>query len=144
VGDNGRNSAFRGMKQSRPNKPGGPVPAGWSAASFRINTAGGWLEVAGIVRPPFGIDRRAADEAGPGGWFVTHLPSGPAVVTQVRVLAVALAFVDRIAALTDWTARDIGVTPELREQVQQALDRAHGDFFANRLPAAPEDAPPAA
>jgi hypothetical protein len=38
------------------------------------------------------------------GWIVTHLPSGLAVVTQVRALAVALALVDRIASLTDWGA----------------------------------------
>ena len=39
---------------------------GWSAASFRIRTADGWLEVDGIVRPPFGIDQRATDETGNG------------------------------------------------------------------------------
>jgi hypothetical protein len=96
-----------------------------------------------IVRQPLGIDWRAADEGGTGNWFMTHLPSGLAVVTQVRVLAVALAFADRIAPLTDWTTQDIGVTPELGERVREALDRAYGDFFANRLPAFPEDAPPA-
>jgi hypothetical protein len=32
----------------------------------------------------------------------------------------------------------------LREQVREALDRAYGDFFADRLPALPEDASPAA
>ena len=43
---------------------------GWSAASFRISTADGWLEVDGIVRPPFGIDQRAIDETGNRSWFV--------------------------------------------------------------------------
>jgi hypothetical protein len=75
---------------------------------------------------------------------VTHLPSGLAVVTRVRVLAVALAFVDRIAVLTDWTARDISATADLREQVREALDQAYGDFFADRLPELPEDASSAA
>ena len=51
---------------------------------------------------------------------------------------------DRIAALTDWDAHDIDATPELRERVREALNRANGDFFANRLPALPEDALPAA
>jgi hypothetical protein len=32
----------------------------------------------------------------------------------------------------------------LREQVREALDRAYGDFFADRLPVLPEDASPAA
>jgi hypothetical protein len=134
------------MKQNKSNKPGGqePVPTGWSAASFRISTVDGWLEVDGIVRSPFGIDQRVVDEAGSMSWCVTHLPSGLAVVSQVRVLAVALALVDRIAALTDWDTQDIRATPELREQVREALDRAYGDFFADRLPAFLEDASPAA
>ena len=53
-----------GMKQGRQNEQGTQAlaAAGWSAASFRIRTAAGWLEVDGIVRPPFGIDRRATDE----------------------------------------------------------------------------------
>ena len=70
----------------------------------------------------------------------THLPSGLAVVSQVRALAVAVALTERIAALTDWDAQNISATPELREQVREALNRAYGDFFANRLPAFPEDA----
>jgi hypothetical protein len=37
---------------------------------------------------------------------------------------------DRIAALTDWDAHDIDATPELRERVREALNRANGDFFA--------------
>ena len=131
------------MKQSRRNEQSAQAlaAAGWSAASFRIRTADGWLEVDGIVRPPFGIDRRATDETGDRSWFVTHLPSGLAVISQVRALAVAAAVTDRIAALTDWEAQNIRATPELREQVREALNRAYGDFFANRLPAFPEDAP---
>ncbi|MCD6073112.1 MAG: hypothetical protein K0S42_3628 [Microvirga sp.] len=41
-----------GMKQTRRNEQGTQalVAAGWSAASFRIRTADGWLEVDGIVR----------------------------------------------------------------------------------------------
>jgi hypothetical protein len=66
------------------------------------------------------------------------------VVSQVRVSAVAVGLVDRIAALTDWGTQDIRATPELREQVREALDRAYGDFFANQLPAFPDDASPAA
>ena len=132
-----------GMKQ---NEQGTQVlaAADWSAASFRIRTADGWLEVDGIVRPPFGIDQRAADGTGNRSWFVTHLPSGRAVVPRVKVLAVAVALADRIAALTDWDARDISATPDLRAHVREALDRSYGDFFADRLPALPEDASPAA
>jgi hypothetical protein len=134
------------MKQSRQNEQGTQVlaAAGWSAASFRISTADGWLEVDGIVRPPFRIDQRATDESGNRSWFVTHLQSGLAVVSQVRVLAVAVGLVDRIAALTDWDVQDIRATPDLREQVRQALNRAYGDFDADRLPALPEDASPTA
>ena len=47
---------------------------GWSAPSFRISSADGWLEVDGIARPPFGIDRRASDGTGNRSWFLTHLP----------------------------------------------------------------------
>jgi hypothetical protein len=119
------------------------VPAGWSAASFRISAADGWLDVDGIVRPPFGIDQRVGDEAGTRSWFVTHLPSGLAVVTGIRALAVALAFVDRIATLTDWAACDITARPELREQVRGALNHAYGDFYADRLPVLPQDSLPA-
>jgi hypothetical protein len=135
-----------GMKQSRQNEQGTQVlaTAGWSAASFRIRTADDWLEVDGIVRPPFGIDQRATDQTGNRSWFVTHLPSGLAVVSQVRVSAVAVGLVDRITALTDWGTQNIRATPELREQVREALDRAYGDFFADRLPAFLEDASPAA
>ena len=70
-----------GMKRSRRNEQRTPpalAAMGWSAASFRISTADGWLEVDGIVRPPFGIDQRATDETGnvsnrnrgsaPGDW----------------------------------------------------------------------------
>jgi hypothetical protein len=57
---------------------------------------------------------------------------------------VVLVLVDQIAALTDWEAQNIRATPELREQVREALNRAYGDFFANRLPAFPEDASPTA
>jgi hypothetical protein len=132
-----------GMKQGRQNEQGARAlaAAGWSAASFRIRTADGWLEVDGIVRPPFGIDQRATDETSNRSWVVTHLPSGLAVVSQVRALAVVLVLVDQIAALTDWDAQNISATPELREPVREALNRAYGDFFANRLPAFPEDAP---
>ena len=53
------------MKQGRQNERGTQaLAAGWSATSFRISTADGWLEVDGIVRSPFGIDQRATDEAG--------------------------------------------------------------------------------
>ena len=65
------------MKRSRRNEQGTPpalAAMGWSAASFRISTADNWLEVDGIVRPPFGIDQRAIDETGNGSWVVTHLP----------------------------------------------------------------------
>ena len=62
---------------------------------------------------------------------MTHLPSGLAVVSQVRALAVAVALTERIAALTDWDAQNISATPELREQVRDALDRAYGGFFAD-------------
>ena len=70
--------------------------SGWRAASFAISTPQGRLDVDGIVRSPFGIDQRTIDEAGTRGWSVTHLPSGLAVVRQIKVLAVALAFVDGI------------------------------------------------
>src|SRR3954466_9235737 len=123
------------MKQSRQNEQGTQVlaTAGWSAASFRIRTADDWRGVAGMVPPPFGIDQRATDQTGNRSWFVTHLPSGLAVISQVRVLAVAVALVNRIATLTDWEAQDISATPELREQIREALDWAYGDFFADRL-----------
>ena len=117
------------MKRNRRNEQGTPpalAAMGWSAASFRISTVDGWLEVDGIVRPPFGIDQRAIDETGNRSWVVTHLPSGLAVVSRVRALAVALALADRIAALTDWEAQNISATPELREQVREALGRAYG------------------
>jgi len=61
------------------------------------------------------------------------------VVRQIKVLAVALAFVDRIAGLTDWTVQEIRATPELRAQVQTALDQAYDDFYSGRLPPVPED-----
>jgi hypothetical protein len=132
------------MKQSWQNKQymEEPVPPGWRAASFGISTADGWLEVKGIVRLPFGIDQRSIDQVGNRSWFVTHLPSGLAVVTQVRALAVALAFVDRIAGLTDWDAQTISATPDLRERVRQALDHAYGDFHADKLPDLLQDAWP--
>ena len=113
--------------------------SGWRAASFAISTPQGRLDVDGIVRSPFGIDQRTIDEAGTRGWSLTHLPSGLAVVRQIKVLAVALAFADRIAALTDWTVQEIGATPELRAQVQKALDRAYDDFYTGRLPPVPQD-----
>jgi hypothetical protein len=113
--------------------------SGWHGASFAISTPQGRLPVDGIVRSPFGIDERTIDEAGTRGWSVTHLPSGLAVVRQIKVLAVALAFVDRIAALTDWTVQDIGATPELRAQVQKALDQAYDDYYSGRLPPIPQD-----
>jgi hypothetical protein len=116
-----------------------PQALGWRAASFAISTPQGRLEVDGIVRSPFGIDQRTIDEAGTEGWSVTHLPSGLAVVRQIKVLAAALGFVDRIAGLTDWTVREIRATPELRAQVQKALDRAYDDFYTGRLPPVPED-----
>jgi hypothetical protein len=111
----------------------------WYAASFTINTPQGRLPVDGIVRSPFGIDQRTIDEAGTRGWSVTHLPSGLAVVRQIKVLAVALAFVDRITGLADWTVQEIRATPELRAQVQTALDQAYDDFYSGRLPPVPED-----
>jgi hypothetical protein len=113
--------------------------SGWRAASFAISTPQGRLDVDGVVRSPFGIDQRTIDEVGTRGWSVTHLPSGLAVVRQIKVLAVALTFVDRIAALTDWTVQEIGATPELRAQVQKALDQAYDDFYAGRLALIPED-----
>ena len=116
-----------------------PQASGWRAASFAISTPQGRLDVDGLARSPFGIDERTIDEAGTRGWSVTHLPSGLAVVRQIKVLAVALAFVDRIAALTDWTVQEIRATPELRAQVQKALDQAYDDYYADRLPPIPED-----
>ena len=110
-----------------------PQASGWRAASFAISTPQGRLTVDGIVQSPFGIDQRTIDETGTRGWSVTHLPSGLAVVRQIKVLAVALAFVDRIAALTDWTVQEIGATPELRAQVQTALDQAYDDYYAGCL-----------
>jgi hypothetical protein len=107
--------------------------SGWRAASFAISTPQGRLDVDGIVRSPFEIDQRTIDEAGTSGWSVTHLPSGLAVVRQIKVLAVALAFVDRITALTDWAVQEIGATLELRAQVQTALDQTYGDYYAGRL-----------
>ena len=61
------------------------------------------------------------------------------MVRQIKMLAVALAFVDRIAALTDWTVQEIRATPDLRAQVQKALDRAYDDFYTGRLPPVPQD-----
>ena len=116
-----------------------PQASGWRAASFEISTPQGRLDVDGIVRSPFGIDQRTIDEAETRGWSVTHLPSGLAVVRQIKVLAVALAFVDRITGLADWTVQEIGATPELRAQVQTALDQAYDDFYSGRLPPVPED-----
>jgi hypothetical protein len=120
-----------------------PQASGWRAASFAISTPQGQLTVDGIVRSPFGIDPRSIDEAGTRGWSVTHLPSGLAVVRQIKVLAVALAFVDRITGLTDWTVQEIRATPELRAQVQTALDQAYDNFYSGRLPPVPEDTFPA-
>jgi hypothetical protein len=116
-----------------------PPASGWRAASFAISTPQGWLDVDGIARSPFGIDERTIDEAGTRGWSVTHLPSGLAVVRQIKVLAVALTFVDRIAALTDWTVQEIRATPELRAQVQKALDQTYDDFYSGRLPPISQD-----
>jgi hypothetical protein len=56
---------------------------------------------------------------------------------------VALAFVDRITGLADWTVQEIRATPELRAQVQTALDQAYDDFYSGRLPPVPEDTFPA-
>jgi hypothetical protein len=117
--------------------------SGWRAASFGISTPDGWLDVDGIVRSPFGIDQRTIDGTGAGNWSVTHLPSVLAVVRQIKVLAVALAFVDRIAGLTDWTFQEIRAAPDLRAQVQTALDLAYDDFYTGRLPPVPEDTSPA-
>ena len=61
------------------------------------------------------------------------------MVRQIKVLAVALAFVDRIAGLTDWTVQQICATPELRAQVQKALDQAYDDYYTGRLPPIPQD-----
>jgi hypothetical protein len=61
------------------------------------------------------------------------------VVRQIKVLAVALAFIDQIAGLTDWTVQEIGATPDLRAQVQTALDQAYDDFYTGRLPPVPQD-----
>src|SRR3954467_967170 len=116
-----------------------PQASGWRAASFAISTPQGRLTVDGIVRSPFGIDQRTMDEAGTRGWSVTHLPSGLAVVRQIKVLAVALVCVDRTPALTDWMVQEIGATPELRAQVQTALDQAYDDYYAGRLAPIPQD-----
>ena len=61
------------------------------------------------------------------------------MVRQIKVLAVALAFVDRITGLTDWTVQEIRATPELRAQVQTALDQAYDDFYSGRLAPFPQD-----
>ena len=61
------------------------------------------------------------------------------MVRQIKVLAVALAFVDRIAGLTDWTVQEISTTPNLRTQVQTALDQAYDDYYAGRFPSIPQD-----
>ena len=61
------------------------------------------------------------------------------MVRQIKVLAVALAFVDRITGLADWTVQEIRATPELRAQVQTALDQAYDDFYSGRLAPLPED-----
>src|SRR3954464_2608631 len=111
----------------------------WRAASFAISTPQGRLDVDGIVRSPFGIDQRTIDEAGTRGWSVTHLPSGLAVVRQIKVLTVALAFVDRIAGLTDWTVQEIRATPALRAQLQKPRDKAYDDYYAAPPPPVPED-----
>ena len=116
-----------------------PQASGWRAASFAISTPQGRLDVDGIVRSPFGIDQRTIDEAGTRGWSVTHLPSGLAVVRQIKMLTVALAFVDRIAGLTDWTVQEIRATTDLRAQVQTALGQAYDDYYAGRLPPVPQD-----
>jgi hypothetical protein len=116
-----------------------PQASGWRAASFAISTPQGRLDVDGIVRSPFGIDQRTIDKTGAKGWSVTHLPSGLAVVRQIKVLAVALAFVDRIAGLTDWTVQEIRATPDLRARVQRALDRVYADYYAGRLPPISQD-----
>ena len=63
------------------------------------------------------------------------------MVRQIKVLAVALAFVDRITGLADWTVQEIRATPELRAQVQTALDQAYDDYYSGRLPPGPEDPP---
>src|SRR5690349_15298224 len=89
------------------------VPSGWCGTPFRISTADGWLDVDGMVRLPFGTDQRSIDQAGNRGWSVTHPPSGLAVVTQASALVVAVASVDRIPGLTDWTAQSISATTEL-------------------------------
>ncbi len=115
----------------------------WCAASFTIITPQGRLPVDGVVRLLFGIDQRTINEAGTRGWSVTHLPSGLAVVRQIKVLAVTLAFVDRIAELTDWTVQEIRAAPELRAQVQTALNQAYDDFYSGRLPPVPQDTSPA-
>ena len=59
------------------------------------------------------------------------------------LLAVALAFVDRIAGLTDWTVQQISATPDLRAQVQTVLDQAYDDFYSGRLAPIPQDTSPA-
>jgi hypothetical protein len=117
--------------------------SGWCAASFAISTLQGRLTVDGIVRSPFRVDQRTIDEVGTRGWSVTHLLSGFAVVRQIKVLAVALAFVDGIAGLTDWTVQEIRATPDVRAQVQKALDQAYDDHYAGRLPPIPQDKSPA-
>ena len=66
------------------------------------------------------------------------------MVRQIKVLAVALAFVDRIAGLTDWTVQEISTTPDLRAQVQKALDQAYDDYYAGRLPPIAQDTSSAA
>jgi hypothetical protein len=42
----------------------------------------GWLDVDGVVRPPFGIDQRFIDQTGNTGWVVTHLSFGLTVVAK--------------------------------------------------------------
>ena len=46
----------------------------------------------------------------------------------------------KVVGLTDWTVPDIRATPDLRAQVQKALDQAYDDYYAGRLPPVPQDA----
>jgi hypothetical protein len=83
------------------------------------------------------------NEPGEPGLAVAGWRAGSFTISTASggVVAVALAFTDWIAALTNWGTQEISATPELREQVRKAfLSRTHKDFHAGRLPSGPEKA----
>lgn len=78
----------------------------WREGSFRIATRDDWVAVKGFVSDEFGI--RDAGRRHPT-WTVTHLASGMLVTPGNAGFSrreMAIAFADRIAALTDWSCID--------------------------------------